>query len=140
MALQDGMVLKLQADTTYQSLVATLSTVPVGAVNKQVYPLVVYHQGTIVDLLDVNGSTGNRTARVQFDVYSALSYTEAKAVAKAIRNVFKNLNNVTLSDADSTFVQSFYITQESDLTMIPQGTLTIEYRVMVEVEATYLES
>jgi hypothetical protein len=59
MALQDGMVLALQADATYNSLVNMTSTVPVGAVNKQVYPLVVYHQGTVLDLMDVNGSTGS---------------------------------------------------------------------------------
>lgn len=138
--LQDGMVLKLQADTTYNSLVAALSTVPVGAVNKQAYPLVVYHQGTVLDLLDVNGATGYRTARVQFDAYSAKSYTEAKAIIKAIRGVFKNLNNVTLPDTDSTFVQGFWITQESDLTMIPQGQITVEYRIMVEITVNYLES
>jgi uncharacterized protein DUF3168 len=138
--LQDGMVLALQANSTYNSLVATNGTVPVGAVKNVSYPMVVYHQGTVVDLLDVNGSTGNRTARVQFDAYSAKSYTEAKAIAKAIRGVFQNLNNVTLSDSSSTFVQAFYITQESDLTMIPQGALTIEYRVMVEITALYKES
>jgi Protein of unknown function (DUF3168) len=138
--LQDGMVLTLQANSAYNSLVNVTSTVPVGAVKGLTYPIVVYHQGTIVDLLDTNGSTGNRTARVQFDVYSAKSYTEAKSVAKAIRGVFNNLNNVVLPDTDETFVQAFYITQESDLTMVPQGTLTVEYRVMVEVEALYVES
>lgn len=140
MALQDGMVLTLQADPTYSSLVNSTSTVPVGAVKNLTYPIVVYHQGTIVDLLDVNGSTGNRTARVQFDAYSAKSYTEAKSIAKAIRNVFQNLNNVRLPDSDSTLVQAFYITQESDLTMVPQGVLTVEYRIMVEVEVLYVES
>jgi hypothetical protein len=139
MALQDGMVLLLQQDRTYSSLVNPLSTVPVGAVNKQVYPVVVYHQGTQYDLLDVNGSTGNRTARVQFDAYSAKSYTEAKAIAKAIRGVFSNLNNTVLPDASSTFVQCFYVSQEADMTMIPQGVLTVEYRVMVEIEVMYFE-
>jgi hypothetical protein len=137
--LADGMLLLLQADSTYNSLVDTLSTVPVGAVNKQVYPLVVYHQSTVLDLLDVNGSTGNRTARVQFDAYSAKSYTEAKTIAKAIRGVFQNLNNVTLPDTSATFVQAFLITQESDMTVIPQGMLTIDYRVMVEIECLYVE-
>jgi hypothetical protein len=140
MALQDGMVLLLQANSTYNSLVATLSTVPVGAVNKQVYPIVVYHQGTVIDLNDFDGSTGNRTARVQFDAYSAKSYTEAKAIIKAIRGVFQNLNNATLPDTDETFVQACYITMESDLTMIPQGVQNVEYRVMVEIEVAYLES
>jgi hypothetical protein len=140
MALQDGMVLLLQNNSTYNSLVAPLSTMPVGAVNKQVYPIVVYHQGTVIDLLDVNGSTGNRTARVQFDAYSAKSYTEAKAIIKTIRQVFQNLNNTTLPDADATFVQGCYITMESDLTMIPQGVQNVEYRVMVEIEVAYLES
>jgi hypothetical protein len=134
------MVLKLQADATYSSLVNTLSTVPVGAMNTQVYPIVVYHQGTVIDLNDFDGATGNRTARVQFDAYSALSYDESKAVVKAIRDVFKNLNNVTLSDADATFVQQFQITQESDMTMVPQGKTKLEYRVMVEVTANYIES
>lgn len=140
MSLQEGMVLKLQADSTYSSLVDTLSTVPVGAVKNKVYPLVVYHQGTVLDELDVNGSTGWRTARVQFDSYSAVSYTEAKAIAKAIRNVFKNLNNTTLPDADATFVSAFWITMEGDLTMIPQGAVTVEYRAMVEITANYKES
>jgi hypothetical protein len=139
MALQDGMVLALQANATYNSLVSSVSTVPVGVVNKQTYPLVVYHQGTIQDLLDMNGSTGQRTARVQFDCYSTQSYTQAKAVAKAIRDVFKNLNNVTLTDADSTFCQAFYVTQEADMTMVPEGINQIDYRVMVEIEAIYIE-
>jgi formylmethanofuran dehydrogenase subunit A len=140
MALQDGMVLALQANTAYNTLVATNSTVPVGAVKNVSYPMVVYHQGTIQDLADTKGSTGYRTARVQFDAYSAKSYTEAKAIAKAIRGVFQNNNNVTLTDSSSTFVQSFFVTQESDLTMIPQGALTVEYRVMVEITASYKES
>lgn len=147
MALQDGMVLKLQADPTYSSLIGAQSTVPVGAVKATVgtalgtvYPCVVYHQGTILDLVDVHGSTGNRTARVQFDAYSAKSYTEAKAVAKAIRGVFQNLNNITLPDTNSTFVHSFFITMESDETLVPEGVLTVEYRVMVEIEVNYFES
>ena len=140
MSLQEGMVLKLQADSTYSSLVDTLSTVPVGAVKNKVYPLVVYHQGTVLDELDVNGSTGWRTARVQFDSYSAVSYTEAKAIAKAIRNVFQNYQNSALPDSSSTFVQACLIQNETDLTMIPQGALTVEYRVMVEVEVSYIES
>ena len=80
MALQDGMVLQLQADPIYSSLVSGLSTVPVGAVNKQVYPLVIYHQGTILDLADVHGSTGNRTARVQL----ALCVNEHGAVVGSV--------------------------------------------------------
>jgi len=142
MALQDGMLLLLQNDATYSGLVDALSTVPVGAVKQkgQAYPIVVYHQGTILDELDTNGSTGFRTARVQFDAYSAKNYTEAKAIAKAIRDVFKNLNNTTLPDTDSTFVSAFWITMESDMTVVPQGALTVEYRVMVEVTANYLES
>ena len=140
MALQDGMVLKLQADATYSSLVASASTVPVGAIKNVSYPIVVYHQGTILDLPDTHGSTGTRTARVQFDAYSAKSYTEAKAIIKSIRNVFQHYQNSTLPDASATFVQACFISNESDLTMIPQGVLTVEYRVMVEVEVTYVES
>jgi hypothetical protein len=140
MALQDGMVLALQANSTYKALVSTNSTVPVGAVKNVSYPMVVYHQGTIQDLITTAGSTGNRTARVQFDAYSAKSYTEAKAIAKAIRGVFQNLNNVTLTDSSSTFVQAFFVTQESDLTFIAQGQLTVEFRVMVEIEVLYKES
>jgi hypothetical protein len=138
--LSDGIVLTLQDDATYSSLVAAKSTVPVGMVKNVVYPLVVYHLHDVTDVLDFNGSTGNRRAMVQLDCYSAKSMLEARTVSKAVREVFQNFNNVTLPDADATFVQAVYITNESDQTMIPQGIQTVEYRILVELEVFYLES
>jgi hypothetical protein len=132
------MRLQLLADPTFSAL--TASVVPVGNIKGIVSPFVVYHIGTQLDTADVGGSTGYRTARVQYDCYSSLSYAEAKAVAKAVRGVWEHFQSATLPDADTTFVQGCLISQESDLSEIPTGSSSVEYRVMVEVTALYQES
>jgi hypothetical protein len=139
MGIQEGIVMLLNADTTVSGLVGANSIIPVGVVMGVKSPLIVYHIGTALDTLDTEGSTGYRTARFQFDCYSTLSYTEVKAVAKAVRHALQNFKNEILADADGTFVQGCLIDFESDMPFVSTGIKTIEYRVMVQISVFYLE-
>ena len=140
MGITSGIVQYLLANSAVVAALGTspnTSIVPVGLVKGIISPYIVYHIGTTLDTNDALGATGYRLARVQFDCYSTLSYTEAKALAKAVRGVFQNLQNTTLSDG--TFVQGCLISQESDMPWVPEGISTVEYRVMVEVTVFYRE-
>lgn len=135
--ITDGVVILMKADPTLSAL--TTEIVPVGIIKGVKSPCIVYHVGTNLDTIDMQGSTGYRMARFQFDCYSGSSYTEAKTVAKAVRGVFQNFNNTTLADSNSTFVQAALISQESDMPFVAQGNQAIEFRVMVEVSVFYKE-
>jgi hypothetical protein len=136
--IQDGITILLKANAGVSAL--TTSIIPVGVSQGTVSPCIVYHIGTELDTVDVKGSTGYRCARFQFDCYSAKSYTEAKAVARAVRLALQNLQNTPLTDADTTFVQGCMVDMESDMPFVPEGLDSIEYRVMVQVSVWFLES
>lgn len=134
--ITDGIVALLKADATLSALTTRLA--PVGAANGLKSPFVIYHIGTATPQYDSQGDSGYQCARFQFDCYSGTSYTEARTVAVALRNVLKNVKNTTLSDANSTFVQAMFADPPVDLTFVPQGgTQSIEYRVMVQVEVHF---
>jgi len=136
--ITDGIVQLLLADPTLSGMTSCI--VPVGKVKGVKSPGIVYHIGTTLDTKDAQGSTGYRLARFQFDSYSSLSYTEAKALARAVRGVLENFRGETLSDPDSTFVQGCLVDFETDMPFVPEGLVTIEYRVMVQVSVWYKES
>jgi hypothetical protein len=135
--ITDGIITLLKNDATLSAL--TTQIMPTGAVKLPQPPYIVYHIGTTLDTNTVQGATGYRLARFQFDCYSNL-YTEAKKIIKAVRGVLQNFKNTTLSDTDATFVQACLIDFESDMPMVQQGTAGVFFRVMVQVSVWYKES
>jgi hypothetical protein len=133
--ITDGIVSLLKSDPTLSALTTEIR--PVGMVKGMKSPAIVYHIGTALPQYDAAGDSGYMMARLQFDSYSSLSYTEARNVAKALRDVLKNLKNTTLTDG--TFVRASFANPPIDMPFVAEGVQTIEYRVMVEVAIHYLE-
>jgi Protein of unknown function (DUF3168) len=126
----------LYQNTALTTLIGSANSIrPVGQVKGVADPFVVYHIATGVPTYSAAGDTGKQMVRVQFDAYSQ-SRATAMAVAVALRNALKNVINQTLPDG--TYCYACVCDPPVDLTIIQQGTGSIETRVMVEVEVHYL--
>ena len=136
--ITDGIVGYLKSNEALSAIMTAI--VPVGMVKGIKSPCVVYHIGTAVGQFTTSGATPWQIARFQFDAYSATSYTEARAVAVALRNALKTLINVTLADTDETYVYGVFPDPPVDMPYEAQGIQNVEYRVMVQCEVHFLES
>lgn len=132
-----GIVSLLNANSPLTTLLGnTTSIVPVGQSKGVSSPFVIYHISSGVPTYSAKGDTGLQMVRFQFDCYSSKNHLEAWNVAVALRTAIKNVINQTLSDG--TFVYACVASPPVDLTMVAQGTTSIDFRVMVEVEVTFL--
>jgi hypothetical protein len=134
--ITDGIITYLKA---FNNL-SPIQISPVGSVKNLKSPFVIYHVATAQALYSSQGDTGLQLARFQFDVYSATSYTEARTVATTLRDALNTLMNTTLDDPESTFVYAAFSDPPVDLSEIPKGNQTVEYRVMVQSDIHFLDS
>src|SRR5271154_6011915 len=115
--ITDGIVQLLLADPGVSAMTKTIQ--PSGAIKIKVSPHIVYKLGPTTDTLDTTGSTGQRLARFVFDCISGSSYTEAKALAQAVRKALDHVAYITLPDKDATQLQSSLVDFEIDSPITP---------------------
>ena len=133
-----GIVSLLNSNTGLTNLIGSNSIVPVGQVKGVSSPFVVYHISSGDPTYSAKGDTELQMIRFQFDCYSSKNHLEAWNVAVALRTAIKNTINQTLTDG--TFVYACVASPPVDLTMVAEGTASIDFRVMVEVEVHFLTS
>lgn len=138
MAITDGIVIFLLNDPGVSGM--TQYIVPSAAVKPKVSPYIVYKLGPTTDVLDTQGSTGNRHARFIFDCVSGSSYTDAKNLAKAVRQALDKVAYVTLPDHDNTLLESSLVDFEFDSSIVPTGQINADWRVTVQISIGYIES
>jgi hypothetical protein len=136
--ITDGIVQYLLANPTVSGMTKTIQ--PSAAIKIKVSPHIVYKLGPTLDTLDTEGSTGQRLARFVFDCVSGSSYTEAKALAQAVRKALDKVAYITLNDADHTQLQSSLVDFEFDNSIVPTGQINADYRVTVQISIGYIES
>jgi hypothetical protein len=134
MAISDGLVALLLNNAGVTALTSCI--LPVGSVKGIVDPCIIYHIGTGVSTYTAKGDAGLPMVRFQFDCYSSKNRQTAMAVATAVRNALKSVIGQTLSDG--TYVYACMCDPAIDLPFVAQGTQSAEFRVMVQVEVTYL--
>jgi hypothetical protein len=136
--ITDGIVQFLLANPTVSGMTKTIT--PSAGIKVKVSPYIVYKLGPTVDTLDTFGSTGQRLARFVFDCVSGSNYTEAKALAQAVRKALDKVAYITLPDADATQLQSSLVDFEFDSSIVPTGQINADWRVTVQISIGYIES
>ena len=101
------------------------------------YPVVVFTVAHTSDLYSIQGASGYRTKRIQFDCY-AQKYNDALAVADAVRAVLQSFVGTVNDNAKNISVLSVITISDMDFPFEPGSTDRI-FRRMLEFQVTYLE-
>jgi hypothetical protein len=140
-AFEAGIYKLLKEDATVSSLISGRifgSRVPKGFNN---YPCLVWQTAATQEPWSIQGASGFRIKRIQFDAY-ATTYAESVAVADAARAVLKNFRgNLPADDSSppvSSFVNGVVILTDMDFPYEP-GASGYVFRHMFEAEVQYQE-
>jgi hypothetical protein len=144
MSIEKGIYQKLASETTVTDFLGTQrngapcifwSLQPQGTTLPALVLTVVYTS----DVYSVQGASGFRIKRVQFDSYAINPY-DSVAISDAVRRVFQSFQG-SLPDDDSTYVQGCIVQNDMDFPVEMTGVKgPAVYRRLLEVNFQYWDT